>query len=69
MLLRRGGIIAAMPTVAASETPATELLRALEDFFSENPQVAVLEDGRVIFEMASAHFSLSAERSRCLLHL
>jgi hypothetical protein len=45
------------------------LLRALEDFFPENPQTVVLEDGHAIFEMASAHYSLSAERGRCLLHL
>ena len=38
-----------MPIVAASETPATELLRALEDFFSEKPQAVVLEDGHAIF--------------------
>lgn len=58
-----------MPVAAASETSATELLRTLEDFFSEYPQATMLEDGRVIFDMTSAHYSLTAERGRCLLHL
>jgi hypothetical protein len=61
-------MIVTMPT-AATEIPAAELARELEDFFAEHPQAAVLEDGRVIFDMPSARFSLSAEQGRCLLHL
>ncbi|MBB6147095.1 hypothetical protein HNQ77_005080 [Silvibacterium bohemicum] len=57
-----------MPPVEA-ESPATDLVRVLDDFFIENPQAAVLEDGRVIFDMASARYSLSSENGRCLLHL
>ncbi|HEX3470936.1 MAG TPA: hypothetical protein VHT28_07090 [Silvibacterium sp.] len=55
--------------VATPEIHAAELARDLEDFFAEYPQAAVLEDGRVIFDMRSAHYSLSAEQGRCLLHL
>src|SRR5277367_6828203 len=55
--------------VATVEIPAAELARELEDFFAEYPQAAVLEDGRVIFDMRSTRYSLSADQGRCLLHL
>lgn len=55
--------------LAVSEASSAELLRAIEDFFVENPQAAVLEDGRMVFDMASARYSLTAENGRCLLHL
>jgi hypothetical protein len=55
--------------LAAAEISAAELLRAVEDFFAEHPQAEVLEDGHVLFDMTSAHYSLTAERGRCLLHL
>src|SRR5579883_2505018 len=52
-----------------TEIPATELARELESFFAEFPEAAVLEDGRVLFDMRSARYSLSADQGRCLLHL
>jgi hypothetical protein len=55
--------------VATAEIPAAELTREFEDFFAEHPQAAILEDGRVIFDMRSARYSLSSEQRRCLLHL
>jgi hypothetical protein len=56
-------------SLASSEISAAELARALEQFFAEYPQAAVLEDGRVLFDMAAAHFSISTQQGRCLLHL
>ena len=41
----------------------------LEDFLAEHPGAAILEDGRVIFDMRAARYSLSTEQDRCLLHL
>ena len=35
----------------------------------DHPRAAVLEDGRVLFEMQSARYSFSTEHGRCLLHL
>lgn len=61
-------MIEAMP-VATAETAAAELARALDEFFAEYPRTAVLEDGHVLFDMASAHFSITTQQSRCLLHL
>jgi hypothetical protein len=57
-----------MPVVK-TETSATELARTLEAFLAEHPRAAVLEDGRVLFEMLTAHYALSAEHGRCALHL
>jgi hypothetical protein len=51
------------------EFPPTELARSLEQFFLEHPRAALLEDGRVLFEMTAAHYSISAEHGRCVLHL
>jgi hypothetical protein len=61
-------MIVAMP-LATTELPAAELARELEEFLAEHPKAAILEDGRVIFEMLSAQYSLSSEQDRCLLHL
>lgn len=57
-----------MPLVK-TETSAAELARTLEAFLAEHPRAAVLEDGRVLFEMLTAHYALSAEHGRCALHL
>jgi len=61
-------MIGAMP-VAAAESTSAELARALEEFFAEYPRAAVLEDGHALFDMASAHFSITTQQDRCLLHL
>jgi hypothetical protein len=51
------------------EVSPTELARLLEQFFADHPHAALLEDGRVLFEMTAAHYSISAEHGRCVLHL
>ena len=45
------------------------MARALEEFFAECPRAAVFEDGHPLFDMASAHFSITTQQNRCLLHL
>ena len=57
-----------MPSVK-TETTAAELACTLEAFLAEHPRAAVLEDGRVLFEMQTAHYALSAEHGRCSLHV
>jgi hypothetical protein len=52
----------------AAPVPAA-LARALEDFLAAHPHAAVLEDGRVLFDLRLAHCSVTAEHNRCLLHL
>jgi hypothetical protein len=51
------------------ELSPAELALSLEQFFAEHPRAALLEDGRVLFEMAAAHYAISAEHGRCVLHL
>lgn len=55
--------------LATAEISATELAGALEEFLAEYPRATVLDEGRVVFDMAAAHFSISTEQGRCLLHL
>jgi len=42
---------------------------ALETFLAEHPMAVVLEDGKVIFDMREAKYSLGTEHGRCALHL
>jgi hypothetical protein len=57
-----------MPPVI-SEVSAEQLARVLEDFLMEHPRAAVLEDGRVLFEMQRARYALSSDHGRCVLQL
>ena len=52
-----------------TEIAVVDLAAALQEFFTEYPRATVLEDGHVLFDMASAHFSISTQQGRCLLHL
>ena len=45
------------------------LARSLQEFLAESQTGVVIEDGQVVFDLASAQYSISAERGRCLLHL
>lgn len=42
---------------------------AIEDFLARFPRAAVLEEGRVLFEMSSAKYRLASEHGRCTLQL
>ncbi|MGH9601616.1 MAG: hypothetical protein ACRD24_04415 [Terriglobales bacterium] len=45
------------------------LARLLQDFLADARDALVLEEGEEIFDFASARYSVSAERGKCLLHL
>jgi hypothetical protein len=45
------------------------LSRTLQEFLSQARSGMVIEDGQIIFDLASAQYSVSSERDRCLLHL
>ena len=45
------------------------LARSIEDYLAEHPAAAVLEDGRVVFDMRSAHYSVTESYGRCVLQL
>lgn len=55
----------AVPADAAS--PA-RLAKAIEEYLADHPMAALLEDGRILFDMRTAHYSVSEQHGRCLLH-
>jgi hypothetical protein len=56
--------------MAAESSPSVDVLvAALEDYLAEHPAAAVLEEGRVVFDMRSARFSVAGDHGRCLLQL
>lgn len=61
------------PTAAAiTEPPAQapdELAALVRSFIASHPQVALLEGGKVICELAGARWEVTAEHGRCLLHV
>lgn len=52
-----------------SQSGPAELARKLEEYLAAHPAAAVLEDGRVKFDMRSARYSVSESHGRCLLQL
>jgi hypothetical protein len=48
---------------------ASHIAATIEEFLAQNTQAAVLEDGKVVFDLRSAKASLSTEHDRCTLHL
>jgi hypothetical protein len=56
-------------TYAAPQQTPIEIAAALEGFLLEHPASVLLEDGKVIFDLRSAKFSLTTEHGRCTLHL
>ena len=45
------------------------LAREIQDFLSQSPQGALIEDGVPLFDVAGAKFSVNTERKKCLLHV
>jgi hypothetical protein len=45
------------------------LARSLHDFLAASRGALVMEDGQVLFDLASAQYSISSDKGRCLLHL
>ncbi len=54
---------------AENEQTPTQIAAALEAFLAEHPQAVVLEDGKVLFDMRTAKYSLMTEHRRCVLQL
>ena len=48
---------------------ASSLARTLQQYLAEARDAVVVEDGAVCFELARAHYNVSAERGKCVLHL
>jgi hypothetical protein len=54
---------------AGEDASPAELVRTVESWLAEHPAAAVVEDGRVLFEMRAARYSVSESHGRCLLEL
>jgi len=59
---------AAGSPAAAPASPA-QLAEAIESFLAAHPAAALLEDGRVLFEMRTARYCVEESHGRCLLQL
>jgi len=56
--------------VAAPETATPErLAQIIEEYLAEHPAAALLEDGRVLFDMRTARYAVSEQHGRCILQL
>ncbi|MGA7258211.1 MAG: hypothetical protein WBX09_16325 [Terracidiphilus sp.] len=67
---RTPGPRAGSRSVAADQPPpAADLARAIEDYLAANPTAQVLEDGRVLFDLRTARYSIAESHGRCLLQL
>ena len=54
---------------AEPESDARAIAAALEAFLAEHPKAVVVEDGKVLFDMRTAKYSLATEHGRCTLQL
>ncbi|HMC31692.1 MAG TPA: hypothetical protein VKL99_12720, partial [Candidatus Angelobacter sp.] len=45
------------------------LARSLQEFLADARSGLVLEEGQVLFDLATAQYSISSDKGRCLLHL
>jgi len=54
--------------LSAEQTPEV-IAAALEAFLAEYPKAIVAEDGKVLFDMRAAKYSLATEHGRCTLQL
>jgi hypothetical protein len=55
--------------VTDAPPPAADLARAIEDYLASDPAPQVLEDGRVLFDLRTARYSITESHGRCLLQL
>ncbi len=49
--------------------PPDRIAAQVDAYFLEHPEAAVMEDGKLLFDMRLARYSLDASRGRCLLQL
>jgi len=54
---------------ASASTPAAQLTQNIEEYLADHPAAALLEDGRVLFDMRTARYAVSEQHGRCLLQL
>jgi hypothetical protein len=51
---------------AAAEAASPQMLaQAIEEYLADHPAAALLEDGRVLFDLRIAHYAVSEQHGRC----
>lgn len=53
----------------AKDRAGERLAQVIERYLADHPEAAVLEEGRVLFDMRLAHYSVNAQHGRCVLQL
>jgi hypothetical protein len=48
---------------------ATRLAETIQDYLEKHPEAALLEDGRVVFDMRRSRYAVTESHGRCLLEL
>ena len=54
---------------AEGAASASKLAQTIEEYLTDHPTAAVLEDGRVLFDMRTARYAVTQQHGRCLLQL
>ena len=54
-------------SLAVESLPAIKLVAVLEEYLAEHPAAALLEDGRVLFDLRFARYSVTESHGRCLV--
>ncbi|HEY4357271.1 MAG TPA: hypothetical protein VGN16_16090 [Acidobacteriaceae bacterium] len=57
------------PPRASSEQTPEEIAAAIGEFLSAHAEAALLEDGKVLFDLRTSKYELNTEYNRCTLHL
>jgi hypothetical protein len=52
---------------ASEAASAEQLTQNIEEYLADHPAAALLEDGRVLFDMRTAHYSVAESHGRCVL--
>ncbi len=55
--------------MSSDAVPASQLVKAIEEYLEAHSSAALLEEGRVAFDMRYARYSISESHGRCLLQL
>ena len=50
---------------SATDVSPAQLAKSIEEYLAENPAAAVLEEGRVLFDMRTARYAVSESHGRC----
>jgi hypothetical protein len=54
-------------TAGSQAASPAQLAQTIEEYLADHPAAALLEDGRVLFDMRAAHYSITESHGRCLL--